>query len=79
VLFMILFDQRTQEILKIITIKRRDRMCFSVVEILIKKVRIIFFDSKNKKLKVPLYQTIKLLIFMMIAKLIPTLIFEIIK
>jgi len=76
---MILFDQRTQEILKIITIKRRDRMCFSVVEILIKKVRIIFFDSKNKKLKVPLYQTIKLLIFMMIAKLIPTLIFEIIK
>jgi len=76
---MILFDQRTQEILKIITIKRLDRMCFWVVEILIKKVRIIFFDSKNKKLKVPPYQTIKLLIFMMIAKLIPTLIFEIIK
>jgi len=76
---MILFDQRTQEILKIITIKRRDRMCFWVVEILIKKVRIIFFDSKNKKLKVPPYQTIKLLIFMMIAKPIPTLTFEIIK
>jgi hypothetical protein len=76
---MILFDRRTQEILKIITIKLHDRMFFWVVEILIKKVRIIFFDSKNKKLKVPLYQTIKLLIFMMIAKLIPTLIFEIIK
>gem|GEM_PF-2051267 len=78
-LFMILFDQRTQGILKIITIKRRDRMCFWVVEILIKKVRIIFFDFKNRKLKVFLYQTIKLLIFMMIAKPIPTLISEIIK
>jgi hypothetical protein len=76
---MILFDQRTQGILKIITIKRRDRMCFWVVEILIKKVRIIFFDFKNRKLKVFLYQTIKLLIFMMIAKPIPTLISEIIK